>query len=497
MLEFALRLTGICSAPMQHKQSKPLLALVGLALAFTGALAGPIQDGEAAYQKGDYQTALKLWRPLAEQGDAEAQRSLGWMYDAGHGVPEDEIQATRWYLKSAEQGNARAQNRLGMTYIYGRKPTADDVAVGLSWLEKAAYQGNVDSQRQLGELHEFADFGIPRDHAQSLAWFRMAAKQDDVSSMHRLIGFAAEANDYVEVATWSRRLAELGNSFGQYEIGLLYAEGKGVPRDQTQALGWLQRAASQHDFTAGLARKYLEQLKNPGPTPTPPGFDAIRRKAEEGDAEAQNKLGELYRDAKGALKDDAQAVAWFRKAAEQGYAAAESNLADIYLEGKGVPLDQELSVYWLRRAAEHGDASSEVALSRVYFNGMFGVQRDDALGLRWLTRAADAGYAAALLDMARAYDVGRKGVSKDRVKAAYWYEEAAERGDLQAQYFLAERYERGDGVVKDIDKAIFWMRKAADHDEGDPVQNLAMQALPRLEKSRASQQVGDHSRVAN
>ena len=95
---------------MLHLQLTPLLALVvGLALVTTGASAGPVQDGEAAYQKGDYETALKLWRPLAEQGDAEAQRSLGWMYDTGHGVPRDKTQATQWYLKSAEQGNARAQ----------------------------------------------------------------------------------------------------------------------------------------------------------------------------------------------------------------------------------------------------------------------------------------------------------------------------------------------------------------------------------------------------
>lgn len=325
----------------------------------------------------------------------------------------------------------------------------------------------------------------------------MAAKQDDVKSMLRLIGFAARANDYVEIAKWSRRLAELGDAYGQYQIGILYAEGKGVPKDRTQAIAWLQKAASQHDLNASLAREYLKHLEDPDPTPAPPDFDAIRRKAEEGNLEAQNKLGELYHDAKSVLKDDAQAVIWFRRAAEQGYAAAELNLADMYFEGKGVPPDQELFVYWLRRAAEHGDASSQLTLSRTYFTGTYGVQREDALGLRWLTKAADAGYAAALLDLARAYEAGRKGVSKDKAKAAYWYQEAAERGNIQAQYFLAERYERGDGVVKDIDRAIFWMRKAADHDEGDFVQNLAAQALSRLEKSRALQQEGDHPRAAN
>jgi TPR repeat protein len=482
----------------QHLQPRWLSALVvGFALVVTTASAGPVEDGEAAYEKGDYETALKLWRPLAENGDDEAQRSLGWMYDTGHGVPRDQEQATVWYRKAAEQGNARAQNRLGMTYIYRRKPTPDDVAVGLSWFEKAAYQGDVDSQRTLGELREFGEFGIPRDHAQSVAWFRMAAKQDDVKSMLRVIGFADLAKDYVEVAKWSRRLAELGDAFGQYEIGILYAEGKGVPKDPAQALSWLRKAASQHGFNASLAREYLKRLENPDPTSPPPDFDAIRRRAEEGNAEAQNKLGELYHDPKSALKDDSQAVAWFRKAAEQGYAAAEANLANMYFEGKGVPPDQELFVYWLRRAAEHGSAASELTLSRLYFSGMFGVQKDETLGIQWMTKAADAGYDIALYEMGRAYEFGRRGVPKDKAKAIYWYEEAAEHGYSQAQYWLGQRYERGDGVAKDLDKAIFWFRKAADHDEIDFAQNLAAEALARLEKSRASQQEQDHPHAPN
>jgi len=477
----------------QYLKSGWLTALVLLLLAVETASAGPVEDGETAYQKGDYGTALSLWRPLAEEGDAEAQRSLGQMYDFGRGVPRDEVQATLWYRKAAEQGNASAQNRLGMLYIYGRKPSPDDVVVGLSWFEKAAYQGDLDAQRTLGELHEFGNFGVPRDHAQAVAWFRKAAKQDDVRSMDRLIAFAASANDYDEAAKWSRRLAELGSAFGQYSIGTMYAEGLGVPKDRAQAVAWLQKAASQHDFNASLARKYLEHLENPDPPPTPPpsNFDAVRRQAEQGNAEAQNKLGDLYGDDRSILKDDAQAVAWFRKAAEQGYAPAEAKLSDMYFEGKGVPKDQELSNYWLRKAAVHGRAESQVALSRMYFNGMFGVQKDETQGLEWMTKAADGGYDVALYEMGRAYEFGRRGVSKDISKAIYWYEEAAERGNVQAQYWLAQKCELGEGVPKDIDKAIFWLRKAADHDAGDFTQNLAAQELARLEKSRASQQEGN------
>src|SRR5882724_11990527 len=59
-------------------------------LALTGAaLAGPLEDGQAAYNRGDYATALRLFRPLADKGDSDAQNALGIMYDLGRGVTQN------------------------------------------------------------------------------------------------------------------------------------------------------------------------------------------------------------------------------------------------------------------------------------------------------------------------------------------------------------------------------------------------------------------------
>ena len=69
--------------------------LVALAL-FGSAMAGPLEDGEAAYHRGDYAEAMRLLRPLAEQGDANAQSQLGAMYTFGDGVPHDTEQGARW-----------------------------------------------------------------------------------------------------------------------------------------------------------------------------------------------------------------------------------------------------------------------------------------------------------------------------------------------------------------------------------------------------------------
>ena len=67
------------------------------------------QDGWGAYERGDYQTALREWRPLATQGNAPAQFNLGLMYDHGYGVPQDDAEAVKWYRLAAEQGDARGR----------------------------------------------------------------------------------------------------------------------------------------------------------------------------------------------------------------------------------------------------------------------------------------------------------------------------------------------------------------------------------------------------
>ena len=72
-----------------------------------GAQAQPgFEDGLLAYHRGDHQVAMEIWRPLAEQGHASAQYSLGLMVQQGEGVAQDDAQALDWYRKAAEQGNA-------------------------------------------------------------------------------------------------------------------------------------------------------------------------------------------------------------------------------------------------------------------------------------------------------------------------------------------------------------------------------------------------------
>jgi len=92
----------------------------------TPAFSADFQKGLTAYESGDYATALREFKPLAEQGNALAQSILGRMYKKGYGVPKDFETAVKWFLLAAEQGNASAQYNLGVMYEYGEGVPLDD-----------------------------------------------------------------------------------------------------------------------------------------------------------------------------------------------------------------------------------------------------------------------------------------------------------------------------------------------------------------------------------
>ena len=76
--------------------------------------------GLTAAQSGDFATALKEWKPLAEEGNAAAQNNLGLMYDNGWGVPQDYKESVYWYRLAVEQGYEVAQYNLGLMYEKGK-----------------------------------------------------------------------------------------------------------------------------------------------------------------------------------------------------------------------------------------------------------------------------------------------------------------------------------------------------------------------------------------
>jgi len=153
---------------------KSSLTLGLLALGLCGqALAGPFEDATAAYQRGDYETATELIRPLAEQGDLRAQFNLGTMNYNGQGEHQDLAEAAKWFRMAADQGDMQAQRYLGFMYANGQGVARDD-REAVKWYGRAAEQGDADAQVNLGVMYSAAR-GTSQNYVQAHKWFSVAA----------------------------------------------------------------------------------------------------------------------------------------------------------------------------------------------------------------------------------------------------------------------------------------------------------------------------------
>ena len=191
----------------------------------------------------------------------------------------------------------------------------------------------------------------------------------------------------------------------QYDLGLKYYNGEGVPEDDAEAMRWFRMAAEQ------------------------------------GYADAQFRLARMYYNGAGVSKDDAEAARWTRMAAEQGFANAQSALGFMYDNGEGVPEDDAEAVRWTRMAAEQGDALAQHNLGVMYANGE-GVPEDDAEAVRWFRMAAEQGYANAQFNLGSIYTPDQVpdpvSVFRDRIRRSRdpdWREKVGQQtGDPLAGY---------------------------------------------------------------
>jgi TPR repeat protein len=183
-------------------------------------------------------------------------------------------------------------------------------------------------------------------------------------------------------------LAKAGNPEAQTVIGLLYTQGHGVWRNNTQAAQWLQLAAAQ------------------------------------GWTEAQEALGKLYHDGVGVPKDPAQALQLFQAAATQGLALAQYDLGVLYAAGDDVPQDFHEAAHWFELGARQNLAAAQYNLGLLYQNGQ-GVKHDDQEARRLYQAAAAQGHALAQSNLGALYEGGIGGLPRNFVVAYALYDLAA------------------------------------------------------------------------
>ncbi|OGT02632.1 MAG: hypothetical protein A2143_11270 [Gallionellales bacterium RBG_16_57_15] len=131
-----------------NKLLKQVLWICVCFFALTGpAMADALSDATRVYNTGDYEQAAKLYRPLAEKGNAEAQYVLGMMYRAGRGVERDNKEARKWYQLAAEQGHPIAQFYLGWMYAHG-KSVPQDYVKSYMWINIAIANASGEARKE-------------------------------------------------------------------------------------------------------------------------------------------------------------------------------------------------------------------------------------------------------------------------------------------------------------------------------------------------------------
>ena len=209
---------------------KRAITVVVLASAFAApAAAGTFEDAVDAHARGDYAKALRLIRPLANDGNATAQFNLGVMYLTGRGVQQDNSAAALWFRKAAEQGYALAQTNLGVLYRDGQG-VAQDETEAVMWFRKAADQGDAVAEFQLGNQYAFGK-GVPQD--------------------------------YSEAMTGIGRLRSKAIAKPRSFSGSCTHEGRGVPQDYVRAHMWFSLSAAQGEQKAVKGLEMAERRMTP------------------------------------------------------------------------------------------------------------------------------------------------------------------------------------------------------------------------------------------
>jgi cell division septation protein DedD len=200
--------------------------------AAAGAPAGGVKAGVDAWQTGAFGRAIEIWRPLANQGDPDAQFNMGQAYKLGRGVPADLAIAQSWYQKAAQQGHPQAQANLGLILFQnGNRPGA------MPWLRKAADAGDPRAQYVLGTAYFNGDL-VGKDWVRAYAMMSRAASAGLPQAATNL----AAMDNLIPLAQRQQGLALAQRSGASGPAATPQQPGKPQPRPANSSSGALEAA---------------------------------------------------------------------------------------------------------------------------------------------------------------------------------------------------------------------------------------------------------------
>jgi TPR repeat protein len=211
-------------------------------------------------------------------------------------------------------------------------------------------------------------------------------------------------------------------------------------------------------------------------------LNAWNSAAQQGDADAEYNLGQLYRLGQGVKISYPAAQSYYLKAAKKNHPLAQLNLGTMYYSGKLGPDQEENAFYWLHKAAKNDNALAQWMIGIMLFNGQ-GVSQDSIAAYSWLTLASEQHHPQAILDQKKLKTVlsaeqlniadnlsnafrqnktANAAIQQQEEDAFYWLQKAAEQGDVHAQWMIGDMLFNGQGVAQDNVAAYSWLTLASE-----------------------------------
>jgi TPR repeat protein len=334
-------------------------------------------DASAQYQLGllyyqglgisqNYDEASHWYKQSGTQGNADAQYSLGNMFLMGEGVNQDDSKAIAWYEKAAEQGHVAARHNADnlKRVTANESVSADEIE---SALENEQTEDRLDASGEViveeppkkgffGRL-----FGKKDESEEAATEENVAVVQGPLPEIQpEEVSEIEEAEVEVEEEVKEKKKGFFGRLFGKKDEEVLaeaeteVAESQSAP--SAEVIGEPEQSfeeaiASVKEYDKGLAYSFGDGV----PQDNKAAFAAFSRSAELGHAPAQYKTGVAYAYGEGVDKDSEQAVYWYKKAAEQGYVLAQRNLGVMYMSGNGIEQNKPLAFAWHSIVADSGN----------------------------------------------------------------------------------------------------------------------------------------------
>ena len=415
----------------------------------------------------DNAQALRWLKLGADRGATNGMMALALVYGEGIGVPVDEAESHRWRLKAAEAGAEEAYRLVVVDYLQGRGVAKDDAKANF-WLARMAVMGDANAAAVLGG--RLSDgIGGPADLDEAMRWYRLSAELGEQKARFNLGGMLAhsklasgrkEARKQIKASglpvpdgltamltdpsmplAEATRRAEAGDADAQYELGMIYAEGRqGVKPDEAKAAALFRKAGIKHPRAAYYAGSY----------------EILAGRKTEG-------------------------MAWYRQAAQLGDPDALYNMGRAAMLGEyGVAKDPAQAIRWLQAGYEAGDGQAAMALGVIYDAGE-AAPKDYKRAFELFQFAADLGERRAMYMLGKAYDEGLD-VEKDKWQAGRWYLLGAQMGDGDAMLRYGMLFAGNGGLPEDSSKTFTWARKAAA--AGQPTAIKLVEQLDTYEKSK-------------